>query len=126
MRISIVMLLALPALACSGPAGPTADVPMAEPRSAAEGLVLSNPTNSPLYYAAFERRWAEEGLFIWGRCTDAPRCPQIPPGGTVRVPPEEISGYFPGAQEARVYFWRLVAQGNEYVVSDFRTVVVPF
>lgn len=126
MRTFTKMLLALPVLACSSPSGPSAEVLIPEPRSAAEGLILSNPTNSPLYYAAFERRWAEEGLFIWGRCTDAPRCPRIPPGGTVRVPPEEISGYFPGAQEARVYFWRLVAQGNEYVVRDFRTVVVPF
>lgn len=120
MRIS-ALLLSLVSLACSSPAGP-----IPEPQSAADGLTLSNPTDSPLYYAVFERRWAEEGLFIWGRCTDAPRCPQIPPRGTVRVPSEEISGYFAGAQEARVYFWRLVASKNGYEVVDFRTVIVPF
>ncbi|HEX7337688.1 MAG TPA: hypothetical protein VF252_10810 [Gemmatimonadales bacterium] len=125
MRIR-ALLLPLACLACSSPAGPAAELPDPMPEAAAVGLTLSNPTDSPLYYAAFERRWAEEGLFIWGRCTDAPRCPQIPPRGTVRVPAEEISGYFPGAQEARVYFWGLVASENGYEVVDFRTVVVPF
>lgn len=125
MRIT-AMLLSLASLACSSPAGPSAERPIPRPQSAAEGLTLSNPTGRPLYYAVFERRWAEEGLFIWGQCTDAPRCPQIPARGTVRVPPEEIAGYFPGALEARVYFWRLVASKTGYEVRDFRTVVVPF
>jgi hypothetical protein len=125
MRTATVLLTML-TLSCSSPAGPSAEVPVPEPQSAADGLTLSNPTGSPLYYAVFERRWAEEGLFIWGRCTDAPRCPQVPPRGTVRVPVEEISGYFPGAREARVYFWRLVASKNGYEVTDFRTAIVPF
>lgn len=125
MRIR-AMLLPLASLACSSPAGPAAELPIPEPESVVEVLTLSNPTDSPLYYAVFERRWAEEGLFIWGRCTDAPRCPHIPPRGTVRVLSEEISGYFPGAPEARVYLWRLVASENGYEVADFRTVIVPF
>jgi hypothetical protein len=129
MRSSALVLLALATLSCSSSTGPssgTSDPAILQPRSAPDGLILSNPTDQTIYYAVFERRWAEEGLFIWAQCTDAPRCPSIPPGGAVRVPPGEISGYFPGAREARVYYWRLVGSKGGYHVIDLRTMVVPF
>jgi hypothetical protein len=60
-------------------------------------LRLSNPTDQTIYCAVFERRWAEAGLF-----------------------------YFPGAREARVYYWLLVGAKGGYRVADLRTMVVPF
>lgn len=129
MRSSAMVLLCLAALSCSSSTGPSSGPPepsILQPQSSPDGLTLSNPTNQTIYYAVFERRWAEEGLFIWGQCTDAPRCPAVPPRGTARVPTGEISGYFPGAREARVYYWWLVASNGGYRVADLRTIVVPF
>ena len=129
MRTLAIVWLTLAGLSCSGsygtapdPSGPTPPRDEAIPA----GVTLTNPTDQTLYYAAFERKWSEEGLFIWAQCTDKPRCPAIPPHASVRVPDSDINGFFPGAREARVYFWELVpVSKGGYEVRGLRSTVVP-
>ena len=129
MRARTIVLLSLTALSCSAPSASdpeSSGATVLEPKSTSEGLALTNPTDRTIYYAAFERKWVETGLFIWAQCTDAPRCPAIPPRGTVQVPLSDISGYTSAAREARVYYWLLVPERKgQHRVADLRSVVVP-
>jgi hypothetical protein len=128
MRVPASVLLLLMTLSCSSPSTspPEPSESGLEPRRTADGLTLINPTDRTIYYAVFEREWAEKGLFIWGQCTDAPRCPSIPPRGSVRIPLSEVNGYNPRAREARVYYWFLVPEPNGgYRVTDMRSLVAP-
>lgn len=129
MRARAIVALTLAAISCSGPSASDPEPSggtVLEPRSTSDGIALTNPTDRTIYYAVFERKWVETGLFIWGQCTDAPRCPAIPPRGTVHVPRSDISGYTSDAREARVYYWLLAPEGKgRHRVVDLRSVVVP-
>lgn len=129
MQARTIVVLTLTALSCSAPSASdpgSSGGTVLEPRSTSEGLTLTNPTDRTVYYAVFERKWVETGLFIWAQCTDAPRCPAIPPRGTVHVPVSDISGYTSEAREARVYYWLLVPEGKgKHRVADLQSVVVP-
>jgi hypothetical protein len=128
MRTLAMVWLILAASACSSPPETSPDHPgsaVPEEESSLPGITLTNPTDQTLYYAAFERKWSDEGLFIWAQCTDKPRCSSIAPQSAVRVPDSDINGYFPGAQQARVYFWELVpTMEGGYQVTNLRSAVV--
>lgn len=124
----VAALLGTMACAGSSPSSPTPDgMPGFDAHATAEGLRLRNDTDRTVYYAAFEHDWGTRGLFLFGPCTDAPRCPSIAAGATVTVPFDEITGYTPEAEKALVYTWHLVPSGTgDYEIRDLGSRIVPF
>ena len=113
-------LLAL-SLACANPAGPIGG--RLTVRAAPPVLELTNQGAAPIYFFTIERGAA--AYTDWAPCTDASRCAGITMGQTASVPYTQIAGYAPGAREAIVYWWHLVASGPSPSRPDsIRAVVV--
>lgn len=117
---AVCVLLLAPACASSESARvPTDAVAVA----AADGIRLTNRTDRPIYYAAFERGYSTRVMFA--PCTDASRCPSIAPRQEAVIPFSLIGGYEPGKREAVVYWWTLAPAGAQGpLVQDMHSEVV--
>jgi hypothetical protein len=120
---TLLRLLAVPLLlaACGQPAAPVTDGTLAV-RADPPVLRLSNRGDVVIYWTAMEAEFASR--VDWIPCVDPARCPSLEPGQTRALPYEEIAGYEPGAEEAIVYWWRLVPRGNGFATDDIHTVRV--
>ena len=91
--------------ACAALTEPDAAPSLQVSRRPAE-LVLTNATERPVYFAAFEEQTA--AVTFWAPCDDPERCPHVAPGERKLIPYSAVSGYRPGAEVALVYWWHLV------------------
>ena len=108
-------------LACANPAGPIGG--RLTVRAAPPVLELTNQGATPIYFFTVERGAA--AYTDWAPCTDASRCAGITMGQTASVPYTQIAGYAPGAREAIVYWWHLIARDQSTLRPDsIRAVVV--
>ena len=113
-------LLALP-LACANPTGPIGG--RLTVRATPPVLELTNQGAAPIYFFSIERGAA--AFADWAPCTDPSRCAGITMGQTASVPYTQIAGYAPGAREAIVYWWHLIARDQSTLRPDsIRAVVV--
>ncbi|CAN5743383.1 hypothetical protein BH23GEM7_BH23GEM7_35290 [soil metagenome] len=86
-------------------------------------LRLTNHTEQPVYYLAFEREML--ALALWAPCTNPQECPRIAPGEQISVGYESISGYEAGKQEAVVLWYHLHPDsGGGFEPDSLRSVVV--
>lgn len=86
-------------------------------------LLLTNHTEHPVYYLAFEREML--ALALWAPCTDPQECPRVQPGEQISVSYESIGGYEPGKQEAVVFWYHLRPKaGGGFEPDSMRSVVV--
>ena len=94
-------------------------------RAVQEGIRLTNMTDRPIGYTAFECDFA--ALVNWAPCVDLTRCPAVAPGVTVVIPYADIGGYVPGARKAIVFWWHVVGDGaDDNRVEDVRSAIVEF
>ncbi len=120
MKRSFLTLLAL-SLACANPTGLIGG--RLTVRAVPPILDLTNQSPAPVYVFTVERRAA--AYTDWAPCTDPSRCAGITLGQTTSVPYTHIAGYAPGAREAIVYWWHLIAGAQSTFRPDsIRAVVV--
>jgi hypothetical protein len=81
-------------------------------------VVLSNPTEKPTYYFIVEREMA--AVLDFTTCVEGPRCRNVAPGTTARIPYRQIAGYKSDRKEAIVYWWRSVLAPTGPRVDDVR------
>ncbi len=86
------------------------------------GVQIVNGTGVPVGYVVWNRAW----LALFAPCIDTtPQCLRLPAGTTVTVALKDIGGYAPGANEAIVYWWRVVPDGDGgYRVDQVREIIV--
>lgn len=77
------------------------------------GLRLTNNTDGRVAYGVLEREFSRQSA------APCPHCPcadcRLDPGDSVVVPYAAIRGYTSGAAEAVVAWWRVAAQGLEFI-----------
>ncbi len=128
-QMTLLVAAMLAVSSCRSTTAPSADPvpdPVVQSSASEDGLKLVNPTDKTIYYTAFERTWATNGLFIWAACTEPDSCPSVAPGATVKIPYSAIGGYKPGASEAIVYFWELVPGNDGYRTDKIQSLIVSF
>ncbi len=108
-------ILLLGSAACFQPLGPLdrGGVSVAATGSA---LRLTNQTQQPVFYAAFERGYL--ALILWAPCDDPEQCSRVEPGQTISIDYNSIGGYEPGAREAVVYWWHLIQKADGSFAPD--------
>ncbi|MES2305701.1 MAG: hypothetical protein V4558_09340 [Gemmatimonadota bacterium] len=125
-RLAFLMLVGLVGCSNGSPVGPVVEHPL-NAAVTSGGLTLTNSTDTPLYYQAFEKVWGTDGLFTWAACTRPATCPSVPAHGATSVPYTSIDGYTTDARQALVYYWELApAAGAEHQVRNLRSTVVNF
>lgn len=116
------------ALLLLGLAGCTRSHGISEPdallatRLLSTGVELSNRTDQPVYYVAFESELAMRIRFA--PCVDPEACASIAPGRTRTIPLSEVAGYHSRATSVIVYFWHLVPSGEGMAVERMSSVVL--
>jgi hypothetical protein len=119
-------LLLLVGVACSNPADSAMEQHLQGVKTAS-GVQVTNSGDQPVYYAAFEKGWATQGLFIWAPCTNPARCASIAAHGTVTIPFQQIDHYTTDAKEGLVYYWELSpTRDGAYEASNMQSLVVAF
>ena len=73
-------------------------------------LVLKNLGAEPVYYAVLEEEFSTRAR--WAPCTAPAECPRVEPGQEARVAYPSIMGYQAGATAAKVFWYRLQADGQ--------------
>lgn len=122
MRV-LTLLSVLALLGCGEPTGPVnSELLVADAR---QGTVrLANRTRESVYYFVVERNFA--ALASFAACTDPATCPKVPARGTIEVDYDDVAGYEPGAAEAIVLHYRLVAaDGGGFMPDSVRALVIP-
>ena len=108
-------------VACSSPTAQVGDGLVV--RAAPLALKLTNQTPTPVYIFAIEQEAAARAN--WATCITPPTCTAIQAGQTITLPYTRISGYAVAGQEAIVYWWHLVPDGQTAFRPDsIRTVGV--
>jgi hypothetical protein len=120
MKRPFLSLLAL-ALGCANPTGPIGG--RLSVRAVPPVLELTNQSPAPIYSFTIERGAA--AYTDWAPCTDPSRCTAIRAGQTASMAYTQIAGYAPGAREAIVYWWHLVADaGTTFQPDSIRALIV--
>jgi hypothetical protein len=91
-------------------------------RTTGEEVVLSNATERPTYYFIVERETA--AVLDFATCVEGPRCQNVAPGGSARIPYRQIAGYRPDRKEAIVYWWRSVLAPTGPRADELHSTVV--
>jgi hypothetical protein len=115
-----VLVLPVAALACGDSTAETDD--QFTVQTTGEEVVLSNPAGKPAFYYIVERETAT--VLDFATCIAGPRCKNVAPGTTARIPYRQIVGYKPDRKEAIVYWWRSVMAANGPRVDEVRHQVV--
>ncbi len=119
------ILAAILVAACNGPTMPREDLAVAV--SAADSAIhLSNRGSFSIGFFPVEA--GESALILWAPCgPDIPGCLILRPGADTSISYSTVSGYYAGAKEALVYWWRLVPGPADGLVPDsIRVVRVAF
>lgn len=74
-------------------------------------LVLKNLGAEPVYYAVLEEEFSTRAR--WAPCVAPAECPRVDPGQEARVAYPSITGYQGGAAKAKVFWYRLQADGQD-------------
>lgn len=128
-QMTLLVAAMLAVSSCRSTTAPSADPvpdPVVQSSATEDGLKLVNPTDKTIYYTAFERTWATNGLFIWAACTEPDSCPSVAPGATVTIPYSQVGGYNDPADAAIVYYWELLPADGAWRAGTVRSVVVSF
>jgi hypothetical protein len=121
MSLNRLAYLLLPtALACGDSTAPAAE--QLTIKTTGEEVVLSNPAEKPAFYFIVERETA--AVLDFATCVEGPRCKNVAPGTTARIPYRQIAGYRPDRKEAIVYWWRSVMASTGPRVDEVRQQVV--
>jgi len=118
-RLSLIAIL-VTALGCGDSTANTEDE--FSIHTTGEEVVLSNTTEKPTYYFIVERETA--AVLDFATCVEGPRCKNVAPGSTARIPYRQIAGYKSGRKEAIVYWWRSVLAPTGPRVDKLRSTVV--
>ncbi len=114
---SILLPAVLAALVACGPANQPTPPSVERAPAAADSLLLdatvsrgrlllANRDTAVLYFTVFERRFT--AVVNWRPCAVPDTCRGVRPGATREIALDSIPGYGPEAEEAVVYWWRLV------------------
>jgi hypothetical protein len=72
------------------------------------GIRVTNQTERPVSYAAFEQQTAGVVLFL--ACAGGPQCPSLAPGATRVLPWSDVGGYDPSRNRFVLYWWQIVTE----------------
>ncbi len=123
MRAGMVpaILSAMLLAACGGPTAPRSDLAVTV-STADAALHLSNRGSFSIGFFPVEA--GESALILWAPCgPDIPGCLILRPGADTSISYSTVSGYYAGAKEALVYWWRLVPGPADGLVPDSMRVV---
>ena len=88
-----------------------------------DGILVSNGTDRPIYWAAFDRDAL--ALLLWAPCTEPATCPRIGSGRTVLISFDAVGVWGPTSREAVFYWWHLVRDGEGgYEPDEIRSIVL--
>src|SRR2546423_10524856 len=73
-----------------------------------DGIRVTNQTERPVSYAAFEQQTDGEVLFL--ACAGGPQCPSLAPGATRVLPWSDVGGYDPSRNRFVLYWWQIVTE----------------
>jgi hypothetical protein len=73
-----------------------------------DGIRVTNQTERPVSYAAFEQQTDGEVLFL--ACAGGPQCPSLAPGATRVLPWSDVGGYDPARNRFVLYWWQIVTE----------------
>lgn len=122
-RRAVALLLLFGLAGCTRSRGISEPDALLSTRVAGATVELSNRTDQPVYYVAFESELATRIRFA--PCADPEACASVAPGRTRTIPLAEVAGYHPRASSVIVYFWHLVPAAEGMAVERMSSLVLP-
>jgi hypothetical protein len=125
-RARLTLLAVVVAAACKDPVGVKSDI--LRVRSQPGELLLTNTSQQSVYFFAAERQLLTLADLA-PPCADPLSCEGITQGDTRVLLNDQITGYHEGAEEAMIFHWHLVPDGQSstgYRPDSIRVLAVRF